>query len=77
MSQENVKLIEQALRLYAAYNRRDWDGYFAEAGPGFEFDPTEQGGVFRGRRALTELAENWFSTWQEWLPTCARLLAAV
>ena len=66
MSQENVEIIEQARRLYAAYNRRDWDGYFAETGSEFEFDPTEQGGVFRGRRALTELAENWFSTWEEW-----------
>ena len=40
--------------------------YFADTDPEFEWDPTEQGGVFRGRRAITELAENWFSTWEEW-----------
>jgi hypothetical protein len=31
-------------RLYAAYNRRDWDAYFADTDPEFEWDPTEQGG---------------------------------
>ena len=66
MSEENVEIVERVRRLYAAYNRRDWDAYFADTDPEFEWDPTEQGGVFRGRRAITELAENWFSTWAEW-----------
>jgi ketosteroid isomerase-like protein len=66
MSEENVAIVERARRFYAAYNRRDWDGVFADTDPEFEFDPTEEGGVYRGRRAITELAENWFSTWKEW-----------
>jgi ketosteroid isomerase-like protein len=66
MSEEDVEIVERVRRLYAAYSRRDWDAYFADTDPEFEWDPTEQGGVFRGRRAITELAENWFSTWAEW-----------
>ena len=70
MSEENVEIVERVRRLYAAYSRRDWDAYFADTDPEFEWDPTEQGGVFRGRRAITEVAENWFSTWEEfqWEP---------
>ena len=59
MSEGNVEIVERVRRLYAAYSRRDWDAYFADTDPEFEWDPTEQGGVFRGRRAITELAENW------------------
>jgi len=66
MSEENVELVERTRRLYPAYNRRDRDGHLADADREFEWDPTEQGGVLRGRRAITELAENWFSTWAEW-----------
>ena len=47
MSQENVEITERARRLYAAYNRLDWDAFFALTDPDFEFDPTEAGGVFR------------------------------
>ena len=70
MSEENVEIVERARRFYAAFNRRDWDGFFAETDPEFEWDPTEEGGAFRGRRAITEVVEDWFSTWEEfqWEP---------
>ena len=70
MSEENVEIVERARRLYAAFNRRDWDGLFADTDPEFEWDPTDAGGVFRGRRAITEVVENWFSPWEEfqWEP---------
>ena len=70
MSEENVEIVERARRLYAAFNRRDWDGFFADTDPEFEWDPTEEGGVFRGRRAITDVVENWFSAWKEfqWEP---------
>jgi hypothetical protein len=31
----------------------------------FEWDPTEEQGVFRGREELIELCENWLGTWKE------------
>jgi ketosteroid isomerase-like protein len=70
MSEENVEIVERARRFYAAFNRRDWDGFFAETDPEFEWDPTEDGSVSRGRRAITEVVENWFSMWEEfqWEP---------
>ena len=65
MSEENVEIVERVRRLYVAYSRRDWDAYFADTDPEFE------GSNGTGRRvsrppAITELAENWFSTWAEW-----------
>ena len=66
MSDEDVEVVERARRFYAAFNRRDWDAFFADTDSEFEWDPTEPGGLSRGRRAITEVVENWFSAWEEW-----------
>ncbi len=72
MSRENLEpeIVARVERFYAAYNRRDWDAWFAEVDPEIEWDPVEEGEVYSGREVLIGVAENWLSTFEhfEWAP---------
>jgi ketosteroid isomerase-like protein len=64
MSEENVESVERVRRLFAAFNRRDWDALFAELDPEVEYAPVEEHAAFRGREAFTEYLERWLDAWE-------------
>ena len=64
MSQEKMEIAGGVRRLGAAFNKRDWDGFFAELDPEVEYAPIEVHGSRRGREALTEYLEQWLEAWE-------------
>jgi len=48
MTEDQAEITARAQRVYAAYNRRDWDALFAETGPDWEWDVVEEIMPFRG-----------------------------
>jgi hypothetical protein len=51
MSEENVEIAERVRRLCAAYSRRDWDAYFADTDPEFEWDTSTEPKLSRPLKA--------------------------
>jgi SnoaL-like domain len=47
--------------LFAAFNGRDWDAYFADVDPDYEWDPIGENASYRGREAVTEYLERLLS----------------
>jgi ketosteroid isomerase-like protein len=66
VSQEHAYIQAHAEAFYAAYNRRDWDAWLAEADSEIDWNPVEEDGSFSGRETLIRLAESWVSTWAQW-----------
>jgi ketosteroid isomerase-like protein len=66
VSQEHADIQAHAEAFYAAYNRRDWDAWLAEADSEIDWNPVEEDGSFSGRETLIRLAESWVSTWAQW-----------
>ncbi len=67
VSAENAEIVERAELAYAACNRRDWDGFVAEAysEADYEWDPVEENVSHRGREAVIEYTERWLEAWAE------------
>ena len=67
MSQENVEIGEPVRRLFAAFNKRDWDAFSAELDPAVEYAPLEEQAVYRGPEAFIQYAERWLEAWDTFL----------
>jgi ketosteroid isomerase-like protein len=67
MSKENAEIVKRVERIFAAYNRRDWDGFFADiySESDFEWAPMEENVSYRGREAVLGYVESWFEAWDE------------
>src|SRR6516164_3997528 len=63
MADSHGELKKKAEAFYVAYNRRDWDGVFADADPEVEWDPVEENVSYRGRPAILDYFERWLDTW--------------
>ena len=50
-------------RLFAAFNKRDWDAFSAELDPEVEYAPVEVHTTLRGREAVAQYAEQWLEDW--------------
>jgi ketosteroid isomerase-like protein len=67
MSEENVEIGEPVRRLFAAFNKRDWDAFSAELDPAVEYAPIEEHAVYRGPEAFIQYAERWHEAWDTFL----------
>jgi ketosteroid isomerase-like protein len=63
MSQENVEIVERVRRFVEAFNRRDFDTFFAQLDPEIEYTPVEENVLYRGREAFTEYIGHWLEAW--------------
>jgi SnoaL-like domain len=64
-STTDVELLTRPKAILAAYNRRDWDAYFAELDPEFEWTPIEEKVKCRGREAVLAYHRRWLDAWEE------------
>ena len=60
-------LVDRARAAYDAYNRRDWDGFFAHLDADYEFVPVEEGVAYRGREEVIGYQDQWLSVWDEFV----------
>ena len=63
MSEENVAAREPVVRLFAAFNKRDWGAFSAELDPEVEYAPVEEHATFRGPEAFAQYAKRWLEAW--------------
>jgi ketosteroid isomerase-like protein len=64
-SQQHVESVRRLEAAYTAYCRRDWDAFFAEVDPGYEWDVVEESVPVRGREAVIEYFERWLGAWED------------
>jgi hypothetical protein len=62
MSQE---IVERFRKQFEAFNRRDWDAWFAQIDPEIEYTPVEENVVYRGREEVTEYIAQWLEAWDK------------
>jgi hypothetical protein len=65
-------LVRLCLRTYGAFNRRDLPVFLGIFHPDIVYDTTHVAGwperqTYHGHRGLTEMANDWFATWDFWL----------
>jgi ketosteroid isomerase-like protein len=60
-------LVDRARAAYDAYNRRDWDGFFARLDPEYEFVPVEEGIAYRGREDVFSYFQRWLGAWDQFV----------
>lgn len=65
-------LVRLCLRTYGAFNRRDLPAFLGNFAPDCVYDTTHVAGwpekqVYHGHSGLTEMANDWFATWDFWL----------
>jgi SnoaL-like domain len=88
MSPENIEIVKRAKVAYAAFNHRDWDGFFSDmySEADYEWDPMEENVSYRGREAIIEYLDSWLEAWDEFevevedievVPTADRMFVAL
>src|SRR4051794_36213973 len=64
---QRTLLVDKARAAYDAYNRRDWDGFFAEVDPEWEFVPVEEGVAYHGRDDVLAYFLRWLEAWDDFV----------
>jgi ketosteroid isomerase-like protein len=67
MSREPGKAAERIRTFFEAFNRRDWDAFYAELDPDVEYTPVEEGVVYRARAGLAEYLQHWLEEWDRFV----------
>jgi SnoaL-like domain len=65
MAVDREAIVARARVVYDAYDRRDWDAFFANADPEPEWDPVEENVVYRGREEILAYFGRWVEAWVE------------
>lgn len=63
MSEQIAEVGEPVRRVFAAFNKRDWDAFSAEFDPDVEYAPVEEHATVRGPAAITRYVKRWLEDW--------------